>query len=387
MTPADAIDRQTTRPRPGCVVALGLTVAFFLTGCDTVRYYRQAAAGQYEILSRREPIPEVLVRSNTTPELRRQLELVLRLRQFAEGELKLKADGHYEKYADLGRRFVVWNVYAAPEFSLEPRKWWYPIVGSMQYRGFFSEQEARQYGGRLTHEGYDVFVGGVEAYSTLGWFKDPVLNTFVHHPPADLAETLFHELAHQRVFASGDTDFNEAFATCVGEEGVRRWIAEHGDAKARAEYDLEVRRKEQFVALVMKTREALQYIYENEPAPSTRAGDTNPPLNLDQGRRKREALTKLRSDYEELKASWGGYSGYDNWFNRPLNNAHLNTVATYQHFVPGFQQLLTAHGGDLEKFYSSAGSLARLSKEERHQQLASLASGTNWVIAGGSRER
>jgi len=356
---------------------LTLAVALCVTGCDTVSYYRQAVAGQYEIISKREPIPGVIARSNTAPALRQQLQLVLELRTFAVRELKLEIDGNYEKYADLGRRFVVWNVYAAPEFSLDPKQWWYPIVGSLDYRGFFAEQKARDQGARLAKAGFDVYVGGVDAYSTLGWFKDPVLNTFVHHAPADLAETLFHELAHQRVFASGDTDFNEAFATCVGEEGVRRWLATHGDAKARGEYDLDVQRKEQFVAIVMKAREELERIYEAESSPAPRRSQASEALVLDKRTRKSDALARLRVEYEKLKAGWGGYTGYDNWFNRPLNNAHLNTVATYQHLVPAFQQLLVRGDGDLEKFYTSAKSMTRLGKEDRHRQLTALVAQSN----------
>jgi len=359
---------------------LALALALGVTGCDTVGYYRQAVAGQYEIISKREAIPVVIARSNTVPALRQQLQLVLELRTFAARELKLEIDGNYEKYADLGRRFVVWNVYAAPEFSLDPKQWWYPVVGSLDYRGYFVEQEARDQGARLAKAGFDVYVGGVDAYSTLGWFKDPVLNTFVHHPPADLAETLFHELAHQRVFASGDTDFNEAFATCVGEEGVRRWLAAHGDAKERAEYNLDVQRKEQFVAIVMKAREELERIYATESP--TRGNPTNEVPRPDKRTRKAAALAGLRTEYDKLKASWGGYTGYDNWFNRPLNNAHLNTVATYQLLVPAFQQLLVQGGGDLEKFYAKAKAMTRLSKEARHQQLAAMTTGTNQVVAG-----
>ncbi len=387
MNPWGRIARAPGRRSLGCVAwfALVLALALGVTGCDTVGYYRQAAAGQYEILSKREPIPAILARSNTAPALQKQLQLVLDLREFASRELKLKTDGHYEKYVDLGRPFVVWNVYAAPEFSLAPKQWWYPVVGRLDYRGFFAEQDAREHGARLAQEGWDVYVGGVEAFSTLGWFKDPVLNTFVHHAPADLAETLFHELAHQRVFASGDTDFNEAFATCVGEEGVRRWMAAHGDAKARMDYDREVRRKEQFVAIVMQARVALERGYEVVPAPMSRASPAPEALKLESRRRKSEVLAALRAKHESLKTSWGGYTGYDAWFSRPLNNAHLNTVATYQHLVPAFQQLLARSGGDLEMFYASAQTLARLGQAARHEQLAALAAGRSGARAGGAK--
>jgi predicted aminopeptidase len=375
-------------------VLLFCAAMVFITGCNTVGYYRQAVSGQYEILAKREPIETVLARADTRPSLREKLQLVLDIRQFAERELQLKTDGHYAKYADLGRRYVVWNVYAAPEFSLEPKKWWYPVVGSLKYRGFFSEKDAQECGARLAKEGYDVHVGGVDAYSTLGFFKDPVLNTFIHNDPPDLAETLFHELAHQRVFAKGDTDFNEAFATAVGEEGARRWLARHGDAKMRADYETELRRKDQFVALVMQACEELKRVYgeESAHAPRTEHGSGALPAEArGQDRRwqtggtlanplvaakraaKAEVIAKLRADYAQLKTSWGGYDGYDQWFKRPINNARLNTISTYYTLVPAFQQLLAQNGGDLPKFYAAATAMTTLTKEQRHERMAKLA--------------
>jgi predicted aminopeptidase len=347
----------------------------FISGCGSIGYYQQAISGQYEILAKREPIADILARPDTKPALREKLQLVTDLRHFAEDRLNLKTDGHYARYADLGRRYVVWNVYAAPEFSVEPKKWWYPVVGSLKYRGFFSEKDARNCGKALANEGYDVYVGGVDAYSTLGWFKDPVLNTFINNPPAELAEILFHELAHQRVFAKGDTDFNEAFATAVGEEGVQRWLEAHGDAKARTEYQIDLRRQGEFVDLVMNAREELKSVYgeESEHAPGLKQAAGSEALVEAKRAAKAEVIARLRANYEKLKASWGGYAGYDNWFNRPINNARLNTVATYYHFVPAFKQLLARGDGDLQKFYADAKVLAKLPKEQRHERMAALA--------------
>ena len=344
-------------------------LALLATGCDTTRYYRQAIAGQYQIVARQEKISTLLARTNTPTELREKLELVLRLREFAEHELHLKTDGHYAKYADLGRPFVVWNVYAAPEFSVEPKRWWYPVVGKLKYRGFFAEADARACAAQLTQEGYDVHVGGVEAYSTLGLFKDPVLNTFIHHAPADLAETLFHELAHQRLFASGDTDFNEAFATAVGEEGARRWLAQQGDAAMRAEFEQDLQRQRQFVALVLKARDALKKTYDEAMKDETKRAA------------KQQVITRLHTNYEELKVSWNGYRGYDRWFQRPINNARLNTVATYFTLVPAFQQLLAKHGGDLTAFYVEAKAVASSPKEGRHGKLIAAPNAARPVAA------
>lgn len=350
-----------------CVILL----AGVVTGCRSVGYYQQAIAGQYEILSRQRPIKEVIADPQTRPVLRTRLQLVLDLRAYAASELKLKPDGHYLRYADLGRRYVVWNVYAAPEFSLEPKRWWYPVVGSLKYRGFFSEKDARDYAAVLEKEGYDVYVGGVDAYSTLGYFKDPVLNTFIHNDAPDLAELLFHELAHQRVFAKGDTDFNEAFATTVGQEGARRWLMMHGTPEVRAAYEGEVRRKDEFVALILGVRERLKAVYGEEVAHKPRRVGTPGSAEIVAAKRvaKKAVIDQLRSDYEQLKQRWGGYAGYDRWFKHSLNNAQLNTVAAYYTLVPPLERMLAAHDGNLEAFYREAKSLEKLSQETRRAAL------------------
>src|SRR5262245_38593870 len=250
--------------KKGVIVLLFFAVALALSGCQTFSFYGQAIKGQYSILFHQEQIDKLVACEHTPARLKQQLELVGRFRTFAELELKLPANGQYEKYVDLHRPYVVWNVEAAQEFSLEPKSWWYPLVGSLEYRGYFSETGARNYAERLKKKGYDVYVGGATAYSTLGWFKDPILNTFVFQSEGDLAETLFHELGHQRVFASGDTDFNEAFATTVGQEGARRWLKGQNDASRYQAYLTETRRNNQFVNLVMSARAKLEKLYGDE---------------------------------------------------------------------------------------------------------------------------
>src|SRR5688572_5687303 len=327
-------------------------LAVLLSGCQTVSYYRQAIAGQYQIFANGTSIEKLLANTNTPPKLKEKFRLVTRLREFAETELKLPVDGHYNQYVDVKRRFVVWNAHATPQFSLEPKKWWYPVVGRLKYRGFFSEAQAKRYGKQLEKEGFDVYVNGVEAYSTLGWFKDPLLNTFIHHEEMDLAEILFHELAHQKIFASGDTDFNEAFATAVAEVGVRRWF---NDKPAMLdEFQVRQRREEDFVRLVMQAREELKRVY-------ARSNESPAMLRI----QKQEQIAKLRAEYAKVRdQEWGGYAGYDKWFQRPINNAQLNTVATYHHFVPSFRALLRKHDGDLEKFYMEVKALSKLPKRE-----------------------
>jgi predicted aminopeptidase len=345
---------------------------FALTGCQTARYYTQALMGECQILAREQSCAKLIADPHTPLDLKAKLDLTREICAFAERELKLKADGHYRRYADLARPFVVWNIYAAPQFSLEAKTWWYPWVGRLDYRGFFAEPDARQNAARLSGQGWDVYVEGVEAYSTLGWFKDPLLNTFIHHDEAVLAEILFHELAHQRVFAAGDTDFNEAFATTVGEEGARRWLRAKGDATALERYLTARRQNRRFVQLVQNARHQLEVLYGDERTPdgridaAKRGGEV---ASLALASEKQRILEDLRGDYQKLKAEWGGESSYDDWFARGVNNAQLNSVATYYDLVPAFERLLATSGGDLDRFYAAAKQLARLPRAERHQRL------------------
>jgi predicted aminopeptidase len=361
--------------RPWLLPWLTLAAAALFTGCQTAGFYTQAARGQLEILRQQQPLDKVIADPQSPPPLKEQLQLVQRLRAFAKAELKLPVDGHYTKYVDLHRPYVVWSVQAAPEFSLEPKSWWYPLVGSLEYRGYFSERGARDCAARLAAQGADVCVEGVEAYSTLGWFKDPVLNTFAGHPEPQLAEILFHELAHQRLFAASDTDFNEAFATTVGQEGTRRWLRSQGKTNLCERYDLALRRNDQFVHLVMATRTRLEALYGDTRDTDGKLKAARPSFALPDvlRREKQRVIADLRRAYAELKSQWDGFDGYDEWFARDLNNARLNTIANYYDFVPGFERLLANSGGDWEKFYTAAQRLARLPKPERHQALRELA--------------
>jgi predicted aminopeptidase len=380
------LPKPARRLRKWLIAPALLLAVLAMSGCQNLSYYGQAIKGQYEIVAHRERIEKLLADPQAPAPLKAKLDLVQKLRAFAAKDLRLPVDGHYEKYADVHRPFVVWNVEAAPEFSLEPKTWWYPLVGSLEYRGYFSEQAARNYAARLQKQGYDVYVGGVTAYSTLGWFKDPILNTFIFDPEPDLAETIFHELGHQRVFASGDTDFNEAFATTVGQEGARRWLRAKGDRSAYEKYLAELRRTRQFANLIMTTRERLQALYGDERTEdgnvkAAKKKRTIPPEQL-RGQ-KQQLLNRLQQEYTQLKAQWGGNTEYDEWFAGPVNNAQLNSVAAYYDLVPAFERLLKQNGGDLEKFYEAADRLAREPKTERDRWLRALASATTGSASPG----
>jgi len=346
-----------------------------VSGCRSVGYYAQAVRGEYRILAHRQSIDKLIADPQTPAKLRQQLQLVRQFRAFAKTELKLPVDHSYEKYVDVHRKYVVWNVQAAPQFSLEPKTWWYPFVGSLEYRGYFSEKGARDCGERLAKKGFDVYVDGIEAYSTLGWFKDPLLNTFIDTSEPELAETLFHELGHKRVFAGGDTDFNEAFATTVGREGVHRWLRSRCETDLLENYDRAIERDRQFVHLILGTRERLAKVYGDtlDKEGNLTAAKIPPAQPEELRREKQRVFDDLRRQYAEMKTGWGGFSGYDEWFADQLNNAKLNTIANYYDYVPGFQRLLQLNGGDLEKFYAAVERLSKEPKDVRHQKLRELA--------------
>jgi predicted aminopeptidase len=359
--------------------AVGLVLLFVVvavSGCHTLGFYGQALKGQYQLVAHQEEVEKLEANPQTPEALRERLRLLQEMRQFAKDSLKLPLDGHYRKYVDVHRPYVVWNVEAAPEFSMQPKTWWYPLVGSLEYRGYFSKNGATNYAAYLRSKGYDVTVGGVEAYSTLGWFKDPVLNTFIYERDGDLAEIVFHELGHQRVFARGDTDFNEAFATTVGQEGARRWLKTKGDKAGLDEYLAHLYRNERFVHLVMDARARLEGLYGDRRTANGKisATDKNQKVPSEKLRQeKKEILQNLKREYAVVKVQWGEDPEYDGWFSQPLNNAHLNAVAAYYDFVPAFEQLLAANGGDMEKFYVEAARLAKKPKDQRHATLRALA--------------
>ena len=338
-------------------------LATLLSGCSSVSYYAQAVKGHCQIVSRQKSCDKLLAHPNTAPGLKARLELAAELCAFAEDELGLRTHGAYRRYADLERPYVVWNVYAAPKYSLEPRTWWYPFVGSLDYRGYFTEAMAGNYAAKLAGQGVDVYVEGVEAYSTLGWFRDPLLNTFLHHSEPILAEVLFHELAHQKVFAAGDTDFNEAFATVVAEAGVRRWLTARGKREALSAYEAALERNGAFVGIVQAARRQLKQLYDTQ-------ADTAPLASPEPG--KQQILAELRERFAGLLAQSESYAGYEPWFATGLNNAKLNSVATYYDLVPAFDRLLARHQGDLDQFYEAVRDLTALSEAERHERLTGI---------------
>jgi len=344
--------------RRGLAIAAAAAV-LALTGCGTVSYYYQAMRGQFEILAKRRPIPQVVADAKEPELVRQHLTSLLEMRDFAVRELHLPDNGSYRSYSDLRRPFVLWNVFAAREFSNDLERWCFPIAGCIDYRGYFDHDAAREYAAGISERGgYDVYVGGVPAYSTLGWFDDPVLSTFVRYPEAELARLLFHELAHQVVYVKDDSMFNESFATAVEEEGMERWVALDPTRRRDGEWQAAQRRRQDFQTLVLTFRGRLDELYRSD-APLERKRSA-----------KRDILDALAAEYRRLRASWGGYPGYDRWFADKPNNAQLASVAIYTQRVPEFRAVFRREGRDFARFYEAVKAVAVLPPAQREQRLA-----------------
>jgi predicted aminopeptidase len=321
-----------------------IAAAVLVVGCQSLAYYTQAILGHSKVMAKARPLEEWLADPATAPDLRQRLETARRIREFASKNLKLPENNSYLAYAELNRSYVVWNVFAAPEFSLEPKKECFPFTGCVSYRGFYSEDEARRHAAKLQEAGYDVYVGGVPAYSTLGWFDDPLLSTFIRYPDAQLARLVFHELAHQLVYAKDDTTFNESFAVTVEEEGVRRWLEAEGRSSELALFRGAQARKREFAARVSEARERLIGIYRMDLS--------------------REAMLEhKRGEWERLRAAYPAMPA-------EANNAFLASIALYTDLVPAFERLL-AESGSLESFYRRVKQLAATEASRRNMQLSS----------------
>lgn len=342
------------------LAASAALVTLVLGGCGTAGYYTQAVRGHFAMLAQARPIDELLADHATPAPLRDRLALARRMRAFAVRELGLPDNRSYTAYADLGRPAVVWNVFAAPELSLQLKTWCYPVIGCGVYRGYFDRERADAHAAALRAVGWEVNVAPVPAYSTLGWFDDPLLNTFVGATEGELARLLFHELAHQVVYVRDDSMFNESYATAVERAGVRRWLAAHGSDETRRAYEALAGRRAAFIALLTRGRERLAAVYAAQaPDEVRRAG-------------KRAALEALAAEYRALRESWGGWGGYDRFFDPLPNNAHLGAFATYNAWVPAFEALLEQAGGDLPRFHAAVRELARLDRAERDARLQAL---------------
>ncbi len=345
------------------LVAAGVVATACLTsGCSTVGYYAQSVGGHLAMVGAARPVPDWLADPQTPEPLKARLALSQRMRDFAVRELRLPDNASYRRFADLKRPAAVWNVVAAPELSLTLQTWCFPVLGCVGYRGYFDRAEAVAFGDELKARGLEVSIYGVPAYSTLGrlpgdWLADPLLNTFIQYPEGELARLIFHELAHQVAYAADDTEFNESFATAVERLGGRRWLATQAGEAAREEYEAFDARRQEFRALTLSYRNRLDAVYRGS-APDD-----------DKRREKSALMAQLRAEHATLKAGrWGGFAGYDPWFER-ANNAAFGVLAAYNARVPEFERLFEREGRDFERFYAAVRRLAALPKAERQAAL------------------
>jgi predicted aminopeptidase len=344
------------RPGPRCLrTLLAVVLVATLSGCGTM-YLAQAAGGQWKVLRSRRPIDVVVSDPQTPQALRSRLSDVRAARDFAVSELHLPDNRSYRTYADLKRPYVVWNVVATPEFSVEPKHWCFPVAGCVAYRGYFKEKRARAFAAELSAHGFDVNIGGVPAYSTLGKFADPVLSTMMRYGDSELAAIIFHELAHQLLYVKNDSEFNEAFATTVENAGLERWLESRGHSDLMREFLDDTVKDHAFIDLFTKFRTRLARLYASHITPA-------------QMREKKAAVfERLTSEARALQRQQGG-KYYESWLLEGLNNAHLASIATYYECVPGFKKLLAQEDGDLLRFYAAARALADTPRATRHAKL------------------
>lgn len=331
-----------------------------INGCSSTRYYSQLASGQWQLLKAREPVADIIADPQRPAALRQQLAKAQAARTFASQHLHLPDNASYRLYADLKRPYVVWNVFATPEFSLNPVTHCFAIAGCVAYRGYYTPGGARGEAALQRQQGKDVYIGGVEAYSTLGWFDDPLLNSMLGWGDDRVAALIFHELAHQQVYVKDDTAFNESFASFVEQQGLRQWRAQQGLPPADRHA---ARQNEQFVGLVLDTRERLQTLYA-QPLPVPRLREL-----------KAAEFERMRREYRQLRdQQWGANPRFDAWIDAPMNNAKLLPFGLYERWVPAFAALFKQNASQWPQFYAEVERVARLAPEQRKAALQSLMS-------------
>ena len=323
-------------------------------GC-AAPYYWQAIGGQLELLRKREPIERVVADPAVDPTLKSTLTRIAAIRRFAVDELGLPSNDSYTSYAALDRPYVVWNVVATGEFSVDPRRWCFPFAGCVAYRGYFDKAAADRFAAELAAAGLDTFSGGSTAYSTLGYFDDPVLSTMVNGGEQYVASLLFHELAHQKLYVKDDSEFSEAFAMVIEDLGTERWLAQHGVAADLEFYRDRRQRRAEFGELIAAQQARLRAIYASDAPPEQLRTE------------KQRAFDALRAEYAALKVAWQNNTEYDAWFAQPLNNATLASVATYTSWLPALRTHLQEVG--LAAFYADAAAVAKLDTGRRAEQL------------------
>ncbi|TGT71194.1 aminopeptidase [bacterium M00.F.Ca.ET.159.01.1.1] len=333
-------------------------IASGVAGCTSISYYAQSLKGHVEIMAARKDVGKLIHDPSTPRALRAKLTSASAIRRFATEELALPDNNSYRSYVDIGRDNVTLAVFAAPQFSLTPVTWCFPVFGCVPYRGYFSRKDAIASAAELQQRGLDVYVSGVTAYSTLGWFSDPLLSTMLRQDDTYVASLVFHELAHQKIYVNGDSAFNEAFAVSVETTGTRKWLRATGNRAGLRSYEADRKRKADFLDLIAKTREELKQVYGSPRSAAQMAAA------------KAATIDRLRMRYRQMRDKrWGGYRGYDGWFDSPINNAKLAATAVYGEQVPAFLRLFELCSGDYPRFYAAVRRIGNLHGPSRAEAL------------------
>ena len=331
-----------------------------INSCSSVHYYAQAIGGHTKLLLQREAVEKAISNGDIDTETANKLRLTQSIRAFANSSGLTTGDA-YTTYVKTGEPYVVWNVFAAPEFSLSLKQFCFPVVGCTSYKGYFRKSAAEQAAAKLSSEGLDVFVGGVAAYSTLGWFSDPILDSFLFRSDAQLAALIFHELAHRQLYVKGDSQFNESFATAIERHLLQKWLVEERRLPELAAFEAAIKRQQQMLQLVTEIKKELDLVYSQDIALETRR------------KAKQDLFNALRERYQVMQEDWQGNEDYRGWVMSELNNAKLGTLTTYNNWVVSFNALLTVENGDIPAFIASVKRLSRLDRDQRDRRLAALA--------------
>lgn len=339
-------------------VLVAAVVISHITGCASPAYLWQAASGHLSLMHARRPVDEAIAQGDEDEAVLEKLRLSREIMAFATDDLGLPDNGSYSEFVRTDSEAVVWNVIAAPEFSLQAKTWCFPVSGCVPYRGYFDKADAQKFADKQAAQGLDVAVSPAIAYSTLGWFKDPLLDTMWRHSDTQLAAYLFHELAHQDLYIKDDAGFNEAYASFIEEAGVERWLKSRGQEDALERWKQVGEARAEFNALLSQTRDTLSEIYNAATDDKTRRTQ------------KAGAIERLEQDYAEMvEENWQGRDYFGGWFGQAPNNARFALIDTYEGGSCAFQALFLQAGKDMQRFRALARQQSELPPAQRRDWL------------------
>lgn len=337
-----------------------VSVLLCQSACSTIGYYHQSISGHFKLISKREPIADIVKDPQRDEKLVEQLNLAQKLRDFASSRLSLPENDSYRSYVQLEAPYVTWNVFAAPQFSTTLNQWCFLVIGCVPYRGYFDKQEAESYAEQIAQLGQDVYVAGVPAYSTLGWFDDPLLSSMIDRGELTTAAYIFHELAHQQFYVNGDGAFNEAFATAVEEIGVILWLESQQRTDEVTNYENFLLQKNIFFDFVKVSRNEFDELFDQD-------------FDIDKMQAEKEILiAEMRRKFSNLSENNEHIIRYSRWMSGPLNNAQLGAISLYRELVPAFRKLFSVCAQDFGMFYSQVERIAKLPQDDRVEKLNSI---------------